>query len=106
VDDYAIALAHYRLLFPDLASLGTGDPPFTWYAEYNRVVALGLSATLITSTNMEGSAAGASRNFDQKTLLLALHARRGELDGEYLESLTTAPPLIAQPAGVVIRLGP
>lgn len=83
-----------------------GTPPAAWLAEYTSVSATGLSATLVTSTNMEGSSAGAQRNFDQKVLLAALHARRGELDSAYLDAIIQPPPIIAQPSGHFIRLGP
>ncbi len=103
VDDYQLALAHYRLQFPDEDSLG--EEAVTWRTEYNRVSASGLSATLVVSTGLEGSTVGAARNFPQKTLLSALHTRRAELDADYLATLTAPSPIIAQPAGSVIRLG-
>jgi hypothetical protein len=84
VSDFELALAHYRLLFPDLASLGAGVIPSAWKAEYDRIVSLGLSATLVTSTTFTGGTGGSGvRNFDQKILLQALHTRRGELDPAY-----------------------
>lgn len=106
MDDFTLALAHYRLLFPDLASLGVGTPPPIWKTEYDRVAASGLSATLLTSTTMEGGGGGFIRNYDQKTLLAALHTRRGELDSDYLATLTAAAPVTARPAGIVVRFGP
>lgn len=105
MDDYQLALAHYRLQFPDLNSLGSGNPPVAWNKEYQRVAVSGLSATLVTSMTMEGGGSGAVRNFDPKALLSALHARRGELDRAYLLQLTSPPPVITQPAGSIVRLG-
>jgi hypothetical protein len=104
VDDFQLAYAEYVIRFPDLASLGVNAA--TWLAEYNRVKASGLSATLLVNTAMEGGAAGAVRNFDQKLLLSALHARRGKLDAAYLSAITEPAPNLSQPAGSVIRLGP
>lgn len=104
MDDYQLAYAEYVLMFPDLASLGTSAA--TWLAEYNRVKASGLSATLLTETTTEGGGARALRNFPQKLLLGALHARRAALDSAYLAAITVAPPNLSQPAGSVIRLGP
>lgn len=103
MDDYQLAYAEYVLQFPDLASLGASAA--TWLLEYNRVKASGLSATLLVNTSMEGGSAGAIRNFPQKILLAALHARRGKLDAAYLAAITEPAPNLAQPAGSVIRLG-
>lgn len=105
MDDYQLAVAHYRLQFLDLAALGTGNPPNLWKAEYDRVAASGLSAVLFVENSNDGGSARAVRHYDTKQLLSALHARRGELDADYLADLTTPPPFIAQPAGSVIRLG-
>ena len=90
-------------MFPDVAALGANAA--TWKAEYDRVKAFGLTATLMVNTSMEGGAGGAIRNFPQKVLLSALHARPGALDADYLDLITTPAPNIAQPAGSVIRLG-
>ena len=89
--DFDLALEHYRLLFPSLASLGSGTPPAAWKTEYSRVAALGLEATLITSTGADGSNVNAQRNFDQKHLLRALHERRAELDSTYIPFAQIAP---------------
>lgn len=105
MDDFQLAYAEYVNMFPDLASLGTGTPPATWLTEYNRVKASGLSATLVVNSAMEGGSAGAIRNFSQKILLAALHARRGKLDAAYLATITEPAPILSQPAGHVIRLG-
>ena len=91
MSDFALALEHYRLLFPTLASLGTGPIPAAWKCEYDRVAALGLDATLVTATGADGSSVGAQRNFDQKHLLRALHERRAELDNTYRPFAPTAP---------------
>lgn len=109
MDDFQLALAHYRLLFPALASLAAGAQDVTgvarWRAEYDRVASCGLSATLITNSTMEGGGVGASRNFDQKTLLAALHARRAELDSTYHSSLVLPAPILAPANGSIYRLG-
>lgn len=78
--DFQLALAHYRGQFKTLADLGGGAEPAAWKAEYDRVAASGFGAVLITSSSFEGGAGSGQRNFDQKTLLKALHARRAELD--------------------------
>ena len=106
-DDFQLAVLHYRLQFPTLLSLGTGAPPALWRAEYDRVADSGLSATLVTSTGSEGTSVGASRNFDQKVLLRALHARRAELDTAYLPYAPAAvDPRPGRPMGITVRLGP
>lgn len=104
VDDFDLALAHYRLLFPTLASLGTAAAD--WRTEYDRVAASGLSPTLLTSTSFEGGASGASRNFSQTVLLEALHCRRAELDSDYSATVTAPAPRLGRPMGITVRLGP
>lgn len=81
--DYELALEHYRMIFPDEESLGAGNPPAVWREEYDRLVASGFSATLVTSTSTEGVNVSGQKNFDQKVLLRALHERRAELDETY-----------------------
>jgi hypothetical protein len=82
-DDIALALAHYRVMFPDLGSLGTGTPPATWKTEYDRVAAA-FDRVLLTSGSFEGGQGTGERYFDQKALLRALHKRRTELDATYV----------------------
>lgn len=106
MDDYQLAILHYRLQFADLASLGAGTPPVTWKAEYDRVAASGIAAVLLVENSNDGSSARAVRHYDTKQLMAALHARRGELDAAYLAAINVAPPLIGHPHGHVIRLGP
>lgn len=89
MSDFDLALEHYRLQFPTLASLGTSAA--TWKVEYDRVAALGLEATLVTGTGADGSSVAAQRNFDQKHLLRALHERRAELDSAYTPFAPTVP---------------
>lgn len=107
MSDFELALAHYRLLFPDLASLtggnSTGGPD--WQKEYDRVSSLGFSGTLITSSSSVAGNASAERNFEQKTLLSALLIRRGELDLDFDE--TVFAPVSVRPrhrAGFVVRV--
>jgi len=88
VSDFELALAHYRLSFPDLSSLGSGTPPAAWKTEYDRVAAFGLTATLLTSSSSVAGSASSQKNFDQKTLLHALHTRRSELDSTYATALS------------------
>lgn len=99
--DLELALEHYRLIFPDLASLGTGSPPALWKAEYDRVASTGLSATLVTQTSSEGQSVQAQKNFSQKSLLTALHERRAELDTNYTPF---APGRIRRALGFRVRL--
>ena len=80
MSDNEIALAHYRIQFPDLASLGSAPGCATWKAEYDRLVAGGFSATLITGSASDGQNTTAQRNFDQKVLIAAVLTRRAELD--------------------------
>jgi hypothetical protein len=91
VSDFDLALEHYRLQFPTLASLGDGDPPYDWKTEYDRVSTTGFASTLVTSIGADGSQTGAQRNFDQRHLLTALHTRRGELDTAYTPFAPPAP---------------
>jgi hypothetical protein len=103
VSDFALALEHYRLHFPTVESLGVGDPPHLWLEEYKRVAALGLDATLVTTTGADGSSVGAQRNFDQKILLRALHERRAELEINYQPFAPTVP---RHGIGVRVRVWP
>lgn|ERR1043166_184037 len=80
---YRLALAHYRIQFPDLASLGTGDPPSAWKTEYDRVASTAFSSLLLTHSAFEGGTGSGEKLFDQEVLLTALHDRRGELDDDY-----------------------
>lgn len=104
MDENQLALAHYRLIYPTLASLG--ESAATWRAEYDSVTATGFSPTLITGTSMDGASGTAIRNFSQNALIAALHARRAELDSTYRTTLTAPAPLISQRHGSVIRLAP
>ena len=81
--DFQLALAHYRMKFPTLASLGSGSPPWDWKAEYDRVASEGLTVTLITRLAYEGGSQEGIANFDQKALLRALLAVRAELDPSF-----------------------
>lgn len=84
--DFQLALAHYRMQFPDVPSLGPGTPPTQWQVEYNRVASEGLSATLITELTYEGGGHRGIQNFDQKILIRALMARRAELDATFQDT--------------------
>lgn len=92
-DDFQLALGHYRLQFPTLGSLGEGEIPGDWKAEYDRVASEGLSATLITSLNYEGGGHSGIQNFDQKILIRALLARRAELDSSFDATAFGAPAI-------------
>lgn len=81
--DFQLALAHYRMMFPDAASLGVGNPPDAWKIEYDRVASEGLTVTLITRLAYEGGSQEGIANFDQKALLRALLAVRAELDPSF-----------------------
>jgi hypothetical protein len=101
MSDYELALEHYRMLFPDGDALGEGSPPQAWKAEYDRLAKSGLSATLVTQTSTEGMSVSSQKNFDQKTLLRALHDRRAELDSDY-QPFT--PGKIRRSLGIRVRL--
>lgn len=104
VDDLQLAYADYVIMFPDLASLGVGA--VTWKAEYDRVKALGLSQVTVVQSAMEGgTSVQALRNFSQKILLAALHARRSALDEDYKATINELMPQLGQVNGQVIRLG-
>ena len=80
---YRLALAHYRLQFPNLESLGGGTPPAAWKTEYDRVSSVAFSNLLLTHGAFEGGTGTGEKLFDQEVLLEALHDRRGELDEDY-----------------------
>lgn len=105
--DFQLALAHYAILFPDLAALGAGSPPVTWKAEYDRVAESGLGASLVTgASDGAGASVQGSRNFDQRILLEALHLRRAQLDATYLPFSATALDLRpAQNLGITVFIG-
>ena len=102
MDDYALALAHYRLTFPTLASLGNSAS--TWRTEYDRVSSIGLSSTTVIGSSSEGATASAIRNFSQRVLMTALHAVRAELDSTYMVLINAAPPTFGQRHGSRIAL--
>ena len=85
--DDDLCLAHYRMIFPNAGSLGSGTPPSIWQQEYDRVAATGLSSTLIVGQGADGSSATAVRNFDQRVLLRSLLLRRAELDSVFDEAI-------------------
>lgn len=103
-DALQLALAHYALQFPDLASLGANAA--TWRTEYDRVAESGLSPTLVNQTMSEGTTIGSMRNFDQKTLLWALHIRRSQLDEDYTAPFEPAPVQAGRRLGIPVVLGP
>lgn len=94
--DFQLALAHYRMSFPDLASLGTGTPPAIWKAEYDRIASEGITSTLITRLSYEGGSTEGIGNFDQKALMRALMTVRAERDA-------TFEPMAFDPAAVTPR---
>lgn len=102
--DLQLALAHYALQFPDLASLGTGTPPDLWKAEYDRVMDTALAPVLVTGTGNEGTNVNALRNFDQRILLSALHARRNQLDSTYVSPFANAPAVLGRRVGFQVQL--
>lgn len=81
--DFQLALAHYRMFFPDLASLGAGTPPDVWKAEYDRIASEGITSTLITRLSYEGGSTEGIGNFDQRALMRALLTVRAELDPSF-----------------------
>jgi hypothetical protein len=101
--DFQLALAHYRMQFPDLASLGSGDIPGDWKAEYDRVASEGITATLITRLSYEGGSQEGISNFDQKALMRALLTRRAELDPTF-ESVAFDPAAIMPTRRLGIRV--
>ena len=104
LSDLQLALAHYALQFPDLAALG--EDAATWRTEYDRVAESGLSATLVNQTASEGTSVGSMRNFDQRTLLQALHLRRNQLDDTYPAPFAELPAIAGRRLSVTVSLGP
>ncbi len=104
---YFDALVHYRTTFPDLESLGTGDPhPDTWKTELDRVSAPAFDALLATSVNLEGGSVQGQVNFGQLNMVRALYARRAELDDTYTNPYTEPAALVipGKQHGSLIRL--
>jgi hypothetical protein len=106
-DDFMLALAHYRIEFPTVASLGSGDPhPDKWNEERLRVSDEGISATLITQNGYEGGSATAQKNFDQRAVLRALYTRRAELQPAFDDAVFAPPAVKARGRlGFVVNLG-
>lgn len=102
--DLQLALADYAIQFPDLASLGTGTPPSLWKAEYDRVKDTAFAPVLVTTTGSEGTNVGSLRNFDQRTLLTALHARRHQLDSTYVSPFAASPAILGRRIGFQVQL--
>jgi hypothetical protein len=105
MSSYSLALAHYRIQFPDEASLGIGSPPAAWKTEYDKVASGALGGVLLTSTSFEGGQGSGIRNFDQTVLLRALHARRAELDSTYAAHDSSRPMGITCVFGYGNRFG-
>ncbi len=81
-DPFWRAIARYRLMFPDLDSLGVSV--VTWLTELDRVGRSAFAAVLLTNSNTgDGSGASGQKNFSQEVLTDALHCRRFELDDTY-----------------------
>jgi len=102
-DDFWRALQDYTLAFPDLASLGAGNPPASWLAERNAVKTTARSAVLITSANAEGGSGAGQRNFSPSILIDALDWRRNQLDSTY-----ALPPHLKrnEASALILRFGP
>lgn len=78
--DFWRALAKYRLMFTDIASLGASYA--TWLAELERVEGTKFAQVLITSAGNEGGNQSGEKGFDGGLLVDALHCRRYELEAE------------------------
>jgi hypothetical protein len=104
-DDYLDALAHYRTLFPTLASLGTGAA--AWSEEVARVASGALAAVLATGADIEGGSISGIANFNQRARLRALHARRAEVDSLYTNpyAMPVSRAMAPMPGGFRVRLG-
>jgi hypothetical protein len=102
--DQQLAIAHYRMMFPNAAALGTDAAD--WLAEYNRVSSCGLAATLITGSTFEGGGATGQRNFSQTVLIQGLLIVRAELDPLF-DDVAFAPPKIRrrQRMGITVQFG-
>lgn len=107
MSSYSLALAHYRIQFPDENSMGTvvNGSPAAWKTEYDRVAGVTLDPVLLTSTSFEGGQGSGIKNFDQTVLLRALHARRAELDSTYVAHDSSRPMGITCVFGYGNRFG-
>lgn len=105
---YLDALVFYRTLFPTLASLGAGDPPAAWMAEYAKVSPEAFDSTISTGVNAEGGSVSMVLNFRQSLKVRALHAVRAELDSGYVNpyTVTASEPFPPRRSGFVVRLAP
>lgn len=104
--DFLDALVHYRTKFPTLQSLG--ESAAAWTAELAAVAPGAFDAITGTNINLEGGSVGGILNFRQKYLVRALHARRGELDEDYVNPYTVPAPDFApyKRIGSVVTLNP
>jgi hypothetical protein len=101
------ALALYRTQFPTKASLGSGDPPNLWKAEFDKVVPEAFDPVTGTAVTLDSGNVSGVLNFRQMQKFRALHARRSELDAEYINPYTQtfAEPMPPRRLGSVVRLG-
>lgn len=107
MDEFQLALAHYRLVFADLESLGdagANGQPTAWWTVYNEVASGAMAQTLVLESAAEGTRVAGARNFDQLTLLRALHARRAELDPDYIDTAFEPAAIPARQFGVTLRV--
>lgn len=83
-DSFYRALQGYVLQFPTLGSLGSGNPPVAWYAEYLAVKKDAQAQVLVNATSgPDGAQVSGMRNFSGETKEDALHIRRWQLDSTY-----------------------
>lgn len=96
------AFVKYLTQFPDLASLGEGDPPAAWQAELE-AVSPGAFATIresSKSTSFDGGsyAVSGTAGFAPMHLVRALYAVRAHRDPDFVNPYTVA-AVDARPSG-------
>lgn len=83
-DQFWRAVADYAILFPSLAAVTQTTSWDLWLTEYQRVRATAFASIIITANTAEGGSASGRSQFDQETLVDALHCRRYDLDNTYV----------------------
>lgn len=106
MSQFADALMHYRIRFPNIESLGAGSPPARWAKEYEAVSGVAFAPVLLTTHSEDGRSASGQAAFSSQSKIRALVARRAELDTDFAVTIASPPPQIGgQTRGSVIRFG-
>jgi hypothetical protein len=105
-EDFIDAYARACRQFPTLTSLGTLPAAAAWTAAVEAIDPTAFDAITGTNLNVEGGSISGVLNFNQRTLIRALYARRAVLDSDFINPYTSAipEPLAGQRCGFVVNL--